>query len=329
MLSLLLLLQSLYAIDTFKLYQELMPLVCKNENITPCEKDTVLIRHKTYFKLDNNRILLFFYTHTPNVHSEQYGVENGAVIFDINSGWQIVNHIFSGSVEEIKRDLHGSIWLSHPWIIEGTTPTLSYSKDGVKWVDIKLPPRGNDLNPSFTLDFSLLKDKIALRYDDGSSETRKLYWITTYKDAISANPRWTKISAKEYNSYRSITTTEINNFWSERSMEGSDLAFEHIINGNKLHIPKEIKKGLNSNKTLYSIQVGFFNLEKNLNMITKELKGIKEYALFSKEVSCCKYKLFLGSFSIKKEAEDALEELKNRYPKNRYINEAFIITLPI
>ncbi|MCH9739572.1 MAG: SPOR domain-containing protein [Epsilonproteobacteria bacterium] len=329
-LSLLLLLQPLYSIDTSKLYQELMPFVCKNENITPCDKNSILIHHKNYFKLDNNRVLLFFNTHTPNVYAEQYGVVNGAVIFNINGDWQIVNHTFSGSIYEIKRDIHAGIWVSHPWTVAGTTPALSYSKNGVEWVDIKLPPRGNDLNPSFTLDFLLLENKIALKYDDGTYETGKLYWITTYKDAIKTNPKWKKISAKEYNSYRSITTTAINNAWSAWSSkeDETNLLLHNTINGNKIEIPSKLKRGTASTKISYSIQIGFFNVEKNLHMVSKELKGITEHTLVSKKVSYDKYKLFLGSFTTKKEAQDALVKLRSRYRKNRYINQAFITVLP-
>lgn len=328
-LSLLLLLPPLYAIDTSKLYQELMPLVCKNENITPCDKNSILIHHKTYFKLDNNRILLFFNTHTPNVYAEQYGVVNGAVIFDINRDWQIVNHFFSGSVEKIKRDLHGALWVSHPWMVEGTSPALSYSKDGLKWVDIKLPPRGRDLHPSFSLDFLLLEDKIALRYDDGEYETGRLYWIASYQEAIKANPKWQKIGPKEYNSYRSITTTAINNSWSVwASKDPKNLLFYNTVNGNKFEIPSEIGRNMPSTKVSYTIQVGFFNVEKNLNQVSEELKGVTEYALIAKKLSYDQYKLFLGSFTTKEEATETLKKLRSRYQQNRYINQAFITVLP-
>jgi cell division septation protein DedD len=94
-----------------------------------------------------------------------------------------------------------------------------------------------------------------------------------------------------------------------------------------LIIPKKIPiKALTNN--LYSIQVGHFNKKESMNIVSEQLSDVIGYPLISKEFSNGKYKLFLGTFKTPQEAKEALNRLKRRYRKNRYINEAFITQLP-
>jgi len=323
LLLIVLLFEFLTALDTLALSQRLKPILCQKESIRTCNMSSYLIPIKNrYIMLDNNKVLVFFKLFNKSATHDVYlyGTQNGIAIFGLNNSFEVPNRVLSGDIGVIKRDPYGGIWVSHPWNIEGTTPALSYTLDGKKWQDISFPTQRPTASIEW-LNICLLPNDITLKFKgEGIKDT---HWITSYRDALSYNPKWKLISKQEYNSNHCLNADAIYNNWKVVSSK-KNLSFS---NGSKLLvIPNKIPlKSDLLNK--YSIQVGHFQLKENLDKVSRELNEIIGYPLITKELSTNSYKLFLGTFNSPQEAREALERLKRRYKKNRYINEAFVVRL--
>jgi len=302
------------------LVEKVAPLLCKKESIVECNSNSYLVTNKD-FKLDNNRLLIFFHIYNPNAPLYRHGIQNAIVLFDIDGNFQVIGTL-SGSIDFIKRSPKGGIWVSHPWNIEGTTPSISYTRKGEKWSKIVLPPNRFKLSIEW-VDICLRWMDIALKI---SSDNIVSYWKAPYFKAIRANPKWIEIDKYEYNSMRCLSADAFNNNWQKVDTQNT-LIFSNNKNSNKLIIPKKIPLK-NITNSLYSIQVGHFNRKESMDIVSKQLNEVIAYPLISKTFSNNTYKLFLGTFKTPQEAKDALNRLKRRYKKNIYINEAFITKLP-
>jgi len=327
-LSIFLLLYPLFATNTAKLAQELQGVLCPMESDIICDKDSYLT-YSDYLLLDNDKFLIFFNLVSPNSSPYSHGTNNISMVFDKNGHWK-EGEILEGSLNRITRDPQGGIWVSHPWVIEGTSPALAYSNDGKKWKSISFPTKKPSASIE-SMELCLLSKEITLAFDN--FEGKYSYWKTTYADAKKAHPHWKSISKKEYNQHRCLQAKEINSHWYETiKMDQLEFYNSHskITTILPKHIPikatKHSKKSQNGDT--YSIQMGSFKIKKSMEVVAKELKGINDHPLIQKTLSKEKYKLFLGSFKTKKEAKKALEKLKRRYQKNHYIHEAFVTKLP-
>jgi hypothetical protein len=314
----------LHATNIATLSKKLRPIICEHESIVKCDNQSYIIHNNKYFKLDNNKILVFFRILNPNDSPYSYGTVSALVIFDANGDGKIVDTIISGDISSIKRDPKSGIWLSHPWSIEGTMPSLSYTKDGQNWQNIIFPNK----RPRFTIEWiemCLLPNTIALEF--AGEENRENYWETSYSSALQPNPNWKQITQQAYNQKRCLSADAVNNHWQKRDNK-DNLDFYNNSNSKKLIIPNKIYTNNILSQNLYSIQIGHFNLKESLNIVSKEFDGIRDYSLISKELPNYTYKLFLGTFKTSQEAKKALNRLKRKYKKNRYINEAFMTSLP-
>jgi hypothetical protein len=308
----------LNATDISALSQKLKSTLCQYESIVSCTTNSYF-EPNSYIKLDNNKILVFFNIYDPNSSLYHAGMYNATVIFDKNGNLKVQKYPITGSIEEPKRDPHGGIWLSHPWTIEGTSPSLSFSLDG-NWQNIIFPKK-RERDSIEWINICLLVNDIALKFDNGEKQS---YWITSYHKAITKNPNWQEIPKEEFIKKRCLNAQAINNNWEEiESKDSLKFKRDNIL----IEIPKKIKQN-STLANLYSIQVGNFKLKKNLDIVSKQLNDIIGYPIISKEFQDKSYKLFLGTFHSQREAKNALERLKRKYQKNRYINEAFIVELP-
>jgi len=269
--------------------------------------------------LDNNKFMVFFMPFNPDSSPNRYGSLNGVVIFDSKGSSKVIKKRLSGDIDIIKRDPYGGVWISHPWTIEGTNPALSYTMNGLEWRDILLPDM-KTFDSTRWLGICLLPNDITLRF---RGENRESFWKTSYRDALSSSPHWKSISKKEFYNNHCLSADAIYNNWKSISNRNG-LTF--VYGKRRVTIPKKIPiKSQFFNK--YSIQVGHFKLRESLNQVSRELNEIIGYPLISKEIAPDSYKLFLGTFDTPAEAREALERLKRKYRKNRYINEAFIVKL--
>jgi hypothetical protein len=320
-LSLFLLFSPLFATNIEHLTKELSTILCSKEADIKCDKDTYLTYSK-YITLDNDKLLIFLNLVSPNSSPYSHGNKNMALIFDQQGKWR-KKAIVEGSIDGLIRDPKGGLWLSHPWVIEGTSPALSFSRDGQIWQRVSFP-KNRPRATIESMDFCLLSNEITLTFDN--FEGKYSYWKTSYYNAQKKHPHWKNISKKEYNQQRCLEAGSINNHWYDRS-KNNQLDFYNSHSNITTTIPNHMAIQTNSPKPTYTIQVGHFKIKKSLDIVTKELKGIIGYSTISKQLPTGNHKLFLGSFRTQQEAKKALNRLRRRYQKNRYINEAFVTKL--
>lgn len=319
--------------------------LCQKLSERGCSSEEQL-RVKESFKLDNDQLLLFFYLYKPNA-IYHHGYTNIPVLVDMEGKWQVINSHMDGEIEEIGRDLEGGIWVRTLWMIEGVSPTLYYSKDGIKWIRITFPSKRavNSTLEDVTLCF--LEKEILLTFKSlGGDEVVKA-WKTDYKDAISKQPHWKRISQKEICQQSCFKTSAYNNAWKkEESQENLDLFFTHQYKPFTLSVPTFSTKNVPlmetplSTKTFkltgktYAIQLGTFKYKSNLNKMHKSMETLIqniEYTLINKEFKRDKgiiYKLYIGSFKSKTLARDTLKALKKEKKHGQILESAFIAELP-
>jgi hypothetical protein len=316
---LLLFFEFLNGFNSIILSQKLKPIICNNDSMVSCNANSYFVPIDKYIMLDNDKLIIFFTPFNPNSSPYKYGNINAIVVFDFKAYPIVVSKRLSGNINVIKRDTYGGIWVSHPWTIEGETPALSYTMNGLDWKDIILP---NVKSSSVGwLKICLLPNEIALRLRGNRKEN---FWKTSYREALSNNPYWKSISKEEFDNIHCLNADVVHNNWKRLLHKNNSLTFSH--GRNILTIPKKIPI-INQFSNKYSIQIGHFKLRDNLEQVSRELNEIIGYSLISKEISPNSYKLFLGTFDTQREAKDALNRLKRKYRKNIYINEAFIVKL--
>ncbi len=322
LLAIFLLFYPLFATDTTKLAEELQSTLCPQEADIECDNDTYLT-YSQHITLDNDKILIFFNLFSPNSMPYRSGTYNRGVIFDKSGHWR-QGGIVKGSVERIRRSPNGDLWVSHPSVIEGTSPALSYSRDAKSWKRVSFPTK-RPFASIESMEFCLLPNEITLAFDN--FEGKFSYWKTSYSDAKKKHPHWKSISEKIYQQKRCLKASSINNHWYKID-QINQLNFYNNQSKITTIIPNKINIKTKTSKSNYAIQVGHFKIKKSLDIVAKELSSIAEHTLISKKLATGGYKLFLGSFKTQQEARKDLEKLRRRYTKNPYIKEAFVSKLP-
>ncbi|MBU1668320.1 SPOR domain-containing protein [bacterium] len=295
------------------------------------------------FKLDNDRLLLFFYLYKPN-DMYKHGYVNIPVIVDIQGKWSVINTHMDAEIQELGRDPQGGIWLRTLWMIEGASPALYYSKDGTKWTTVSFPLNRN-VNSAFEdLSVCFLEKEIQLTFNSMGGDEIVKAWKTNYANAITKEPQWIRVPKKEICQRACFKTSAYNNAWQNKgTQQNLDLLFEHKYKPLKVSIPKYMaqkitvsKKSVVTTKTsspinkTYAIQLGTFNYKSSLENMEKSMQKI-EFTLHSKEFNTdkgIKYKLYLGSFKSRNLANNTLKELRNKDKNSKILKNAFVAELP-
>lgn len=302
-----------------------------------------------YFKLDNDKLLLFFYLYKPK-DMYRHGYINIPVIVDTAGRWQIIDTHMDAEIQDIGRDPQGGIWVRTLWKIEGVAPALYYSKNGTEWSTVSLP-LDRHVNSSFEdLGVCFLEKKIQLTFNSVGGDGVVKAWKTSYADAITKKPLWDRIPTDDMYLPSCFKTSAYNNAWEDKGKRPNlDLFFVHKYKTLQIsigkYIPKKVvapkkavvvtqkpilQKKTNSTETIYTIQVGTFNYPSSLESMKKVMKNMK-YPLIDREfktTQSTKYKLFLGSFKEKILAQRALIELRINHPDNKFLTNAFVLELP-
>lgn len=295
------------------------------------------------FKLDNDRLLLFFYLYKPN-DMYRHGYVNIPAIVDIKGKWTIINTHMDAEIQEVGRDPQGGIWVRTLWMIEGVFPTLYYSKDGTEWKTISFPSNRNVNNAFEDLQICFLEKEIQLTFKSMGGDEIVKAWKTNYADAITKTPYWKRVPKADLCQQACFKTSAYNNAWENKGIQPNlDLVFEHKYKPLKVIIPKYTTqkvtvtkqndittKTSSPMKKTYAIQLATFNYKSNLENMEKNMQKV-EFPLHPKEIHTdkgIKYKLYLGSFSSRKLAYTALKELREKNKNNKILENAFVAELP-
>jgi len=287
------------------------------------------------FKLDNNRIL--FFSHLEREDSlYSHGYNNIPTIVDMKNNWQVINHSIEAEIQNVLRDPYGGIWVHALWMIEGVSPLLYYSKDGYNWKRITLPKDDNNHGTFEDLEICFLKESIQLRFNNLDNTDRTKIWEGKYKLVIDKNSLWEKVNKKDISNEKCSKTLALNNSW--RLSKGSNkkvfltLEKNDISKNNNLITPaakdrENLKVEMQT--THFSIQLGTFKHKDSIDTLYTQMNNIPNTIIQREFISNGEtvHKLFIGYFIAYDEAKNELSLLREKYPNNKVLKNAFITKL--
>jgi len=287
------------------------------------------------FKLDNNRIL--FFSHLEREDSlYSHGYKNIPIIVDMKNNWQIINHSIEAEIQNVLRDPYGGIWVHALWMIEGVSPLLYYSKDGYNWKRITLPKDDNNHGTFEDLEICFLKESIQLRFNNLDNTDKTKIWEGKYKLVIDKNSLWEKINKKEISNEKCSKTLAVNNNWklSKGSNKKVFLTLERNNNNENNNIITPTAKDRKNLKvamqtTHFSIQLGTFKHKDSIDTLYTQMNNIPNTIIQREFISNGEtvHKLFIGYFIAYDEAKNELSLLREKYPNNKVLKNAFITKL--
>jgi hypothetical protein len=327
--------------------QKIKHQLCQKLSDQECNSEEQL-KYNTYFKLNNDKLLLFFNTYKKNAIYPN-GSLNIPVIVDIKGKWQVLNSFISDEIQAVVHDPHDGIWLHTVSTRKKGYSSLYYSKQGNRWKKLKLP----SIRTFQTLQLCFQEKDIVLTFQRVENDNVKA-WITSYRDALSKNPTWRLMEKKELYQKVCQKTSAYNNAWIPSGQSNKEkIEFKHKY---KKHIISFLKKSSSNNQTenlfialkpqpphqiesqnreqkleyTYAIQLGTFNYKSSLPLIYQEFTAIKEMLITKKvpKENRVQYKVFLGTFITPQKARDRLQELRNEYINSKVLRGAFITKLP-
>jgi len=326
--------------------------LCQKLSDDECINDNQL-QYKNYFKLNNDKLLLFFNTYNKNALYPN-GSLNVPVIVDINGKWTVINSFINDEIQAIVHDPHDGIWLHTVSSRKNGYSSLYYSKHGRTWKKLKLP----SIRTFQTLQLCFQNNEIILTFQRVENDNVKA-WITSYQDALSPEPTWRLMEKKELYQKVCQKTSAYNNAWILKSSNKSkNILFRHKYKNITVSFPKKsfstkqkifkttsIPKSFSSpivkaprviistskaQQDVYSIQLGTFNYKTSLPLIYQEFARLKN-GLITKEIhnaNTIQYKVFLEKFRDIHEAKIRLGELRSEYSNSKIITGAFVTKLP-
>lgn len=334
-------LQSVEAQSNITMPNSIQTQLCNKLSEKGCSTQEQLKVSNT-FKLDNDRLLLFFYLYKPD-EMYQHGYVNIPAIVDTQGKWTIINTHIDAEIQEIGRDPYGGIWVRTLWMIEGVSPTLYYSKNGTQWREISLPKNRRVNNAFEDLRVCFLEKEIQLTFNSISGDEIVKAWKTSYSNAITKKPQWKRVPKGDLCQQTCFKTSAYNNAWQNRGQQQNlERLFVHKYKPLKLSIPKYNSKKIVVNqqsvrsktstpiKKMYSIQLGTFNYQSSLENMKKSMQKIED-KLISREIKTdekIKYKLYLGTFKSRALANSTLQDLRYRHKNNKFLQSAFVAELP-
>ena len=309
-----------------------------NEGCTDEEQ----LKYSKHFKLDNDKILLFFHLYKENSFYPD-GSLNASVIVDINGKWQSTNSYLNDSIQKVLYDPHNGIWLHSMSKKKEGYSSLYYSKNGLKWQKIKLP----SVRTFQELQLCFQDKEVILTFQRVENDNIKA-WTTSYSNSRLKAPTWRLMEKKELYQKVCQKTTAYNNAWQLKKHKNK-IVFKHKYQAKAISIPKIItvqkpliakapiiKKKVIKTQTLvnnkhFAIQLGVFHYKTSTTSIYNELPEEKQL-LKIREIlnpeNRTIYQLLLGSFNNYNDAKSYLNQLKERYNTSKTIRNAFVAKVP-
>jgi len=355
------LLQSIEALPlNIKMPPQIAQQLCQKLSNQPCNSELQL-EYNHYFKLDNDRLLLFFHTFKPNALYPK-GSLNVPVVVNLKGQWSVIDSYIKDEIQDIVYDPHNGIWLHTMSTRKEGYSSLYYSgKNGKQWKKLKLP----SIRTFQTLQLCFQEKDVILTFQRVENDNVKA-WITTYRDALSDEPSWTLMEKKDLYQKVCQKTSAYNNAWKIKTQQ-NHILFKHKyknrtisfakrivlttrgtrtqpISTNRITTPPPkvilaprvenkpiIRATQQGQKQPYTIQLGTFNYKTSLPLIHKEFERQKNILItrtFKKVDNTTQYKVYIGTFNDILEAQIKLGELRSEYINSKTLKNAFITKLP-
>lgn len=299
------------------------------------------LRYGNYFKLDNDKLLLFFYLYSKNA-PYPHGYTNIPVMVDSKGKWQVGDTAIDAEIQEISRDPQNGIWVNALWKKKGITPSLYYSENGIQWRLVTLPTNRGVNSNAENVKLCFLDKEIELTFKSLTNTVMKS-WKSDYQNAVNQKPNWKLIPQHNMCQYACYKISAYNNAWQFKEQEGgrSNIVFRHQYQPLSLVLSNIVEKknpaplqkmALSNAESItasgtYGIQLGLFSQEKSLNNAYNMVKNTG-YTPIKKKINSKQKKLFLGTFKSHWAAQNSLNKLKQKYKTNKIIQKAFIAKVP-
>jgi len=310
-----------------------MPLTVQNQICKqlsggkPCPAGKPL-SYLDHFKMDNDRLLLFFYLTTPD---GIYRANNTLPVkIDLRGNWT-VGKVIQGSLGKVTRDPQGGIWL-HTQNASGnnTSPLLYHSKNGIDWKAITLPDSKQVDCCTVYLKALCFEDntvRASLQNADDITKAATIKsWRTDTRHVMTTNPAWQALDQKLVCNQLCQTTSAYNNAW-VLEQRGNDTLFRHKFQNIviKLNAPSNNENPATSaQKSGFVVQAGLFGLEKNANQLLRKLTSAG-YSGFTTTIDSSGRtytKVYIGPFPEKNQAVKIRQKLMSKHNISGFITTA-------
>jgi len=148
--------------------------------------DKIEIFSNHFFNLENNKLLLLLGISDYLCYSNKFI----PVTVDYQGKWEEGKFI-SGEPTWLVKAPDNALWLNSQWQIEGTYPSLYYSKDGTQWQEITLPETRVDCCFEWLTQICFNKPQVRLTFS-GSKKTA--YWVANIPDILKPIPKWHQLN---------------------------------------------------------------------------------------------------------------------------------------
>jgi len=311
--------------------------LCQKLSAQGCNKERTL-SFDNYFTLDTNRVLLFSHLErTDSLYS--HGYTNIPIIVENKHKWQIINHKIEAEIQNVLRDPYGGIWIHALWMIEGVSPLLYYSKNGIKWQQIKLPKEEGNHGTFEDLEICFLRESLQLRFNnlDNTEETK--IWESPYKPIIEQKASWKRVNIKNISKEKCFKDLALNktiiSSIAPREIPKKKAILKPItdvvIASSTQVMTKDTqaKENKQQQTVYFSLQLGTFKQKSSLDTLYTQMNQIpntliqRDFIVNGETI----YKLFIGYFINYNEAKNELRTLRKKYPDNKILKNAFITKL--
>jgi hypothetical protein len=276
------------------------------------------IEYSDAFKLDNDRLLIFF--HLNDSKEVELPAANQAFVIDPKNNWKITKAgIMPGTVKNMQRDPKGNLWLYTLTERAGYIPYMLYSKTGNDWKMMVFPQRRID-NSDFdrVINICFEAEQAILTFAD-TMRNKIRSWSVNYQDIANKKPNWRYI-AKDKKAQQCLRNEVTTNNWLIGKKGRTPLL---RYNNQPVYIqwPDVVAE-----KKYYSIRVASFSNAQNAYRLRDRLTEHYRSIFISDAVVAGKhYKhLFIGRFEKQQYAQAKLQQLKAKNPSDALIQAAFV-----
>jgi len=284
-------------------------------NDNRCENGSTLT-YVTHAKLNDDKLLLFVYLndHHQKINDPKSSI---AIVIDKYGRWisTVGNNIIGENIKSIHQDPHGHIWIRTLWETEGLSPAFYHSNNGLKWQQTLLPKNRNIDCCFETVDVPIfLYNSITLTFRN-LENTKVKSWTANYRSAMSNNPLWQPIIKVPSSGIEIIQE----NSW-KMTKSKRQITFYNPNSKKKIFLPLQSKH----RTKIYQIQIAAFSKNSSIQKVNA---SFKDFPYKLETIKGKKYlKVVIGRFTRHQKAKALLVKLKKEYPKNRNIQNAFILT---
>ena len=259
--------------------------------------------------INENKILLFLHLQEATQHSNGYPPRKVAFMVDKKGKWTKLRgkNLIDESIESVEQDPYGGTWINSLWVIEGSTPTLYFTKDGLTLNKIVLPKSktANGYYDNINR-VCLQKNSVVLDMTIPNSN-QKVLWESSYRQAITTRPNWKKRFNKNLKCLKNSKSKK----WKTVQYQNYML-FVHTQTHQQIKVPINTPS---STQNSFYVQIGAFKNREYAQNIQNKLRRLKyKTSIKKRKVGVNTYlKLLIGSFNSYQQAQAVKVKLPKEF----------------